>query len=254
MARISNITFGQVAQIADAMKAAGARPTARAVRERIGFGSMGTVHKLLQQWAGKVGGASEDEGEAELPSHITKALMDFIGSEVATAQETLQEELQEAQEEAAALASENERLGKIIEELEQTLADERTTAATIEGKALTLAEEVASWKTQCINERHAAENTRLELAKALLQLEAVPAKDAELATLKAELSTEHEKRINAEKQAAVFEALLTKGSAAMTPVPPASEYRLEICPPDMAPAPRKAKRSRPATVKDAAQA
>lgn len=35
MARTSNITFGQVAQIADAMKAAGNRPTARAVRERI---------------------------------------------------------------------------------------------------------------------------------------------------------------------------------------------------------------------------
>ena len=33
MARTTNITFGQVAAIADAMKAAGTRPTARAVRD-----------------------------------------------------------------------------------------------------------------------------------------------------------------------------------------------------------------------------
>lgn len=117
MARTSNITFGQVAQIADAMKAAGNRPTARAVRERIGSGSMGTIHKLLQQWQGKGSEADEETEAAELPNHIQSALMDFIGTEIATACEPLNEELQAATEEAQQIATENERLENIIERL-----------------------------------------------------------------------------------------------------------------------------------------
>lgn len=117
MARTSNITFGQVAQIADAMKAAGNRPTARAVRERIGSGSMGTIHKLLQQWQGKGSEADEETEAAELPNHIQSALMDLIGTEIATACEPINEELQTAKEEAEQIATENERLENIIERL-----------------------------------------------------------------------------------------------------------------------------------------
>lgn len=112
MARTSNITFGQVAQIADAMKAAGNRPTARAVRERIGSGSMGTIHKLLQQWQGKGSEADEETEAAELPNHIQSALMDFIGTEIATACEPLNEELQVAKSDLEEIALDNERLNR----------------------------------------------------------------------------------------------------------------------------------------------
>lgn len=119
MARTSNITFGQVAQIADAMKAAGNRPTARAVRERIGSGSMGTIHKLLQQWQGKGSEADEETEAAELPNHIQSALMDFIVTEIATACEPLNEELQAIKNEAEQIATENERLCLIIADQEK---------------------------------------------------------------------------------------------------------------------------------------
>jgi chromosome segregation ATPase len=120
MARTSNITFGQVAAIADAMKAAGNRPTARAVRERIGSGSMGTIHKLLQQWSGKGIASDEDEDEGrELPQSIQSALMDFIGTEIATACEPISEELQAAKDATNELAEENERLEKTIDQLEK---------------------------------------------------------------------------------------------------------------------------------------
>ncbi len=122
MARTSNINFGQVAAIADAMKAAGNRPTARAVRERIGSGSMGTIHKFLQQWQGKATGQDDDEDDGrELPSSIQKALLDFIGCEVATACEPLAEELQTARDDLDAIAQENERLTHSIKELERLL-------------------------------------------------------------------------------------------------------------------------------------
>lgn len=110
MARTSNITFAQVAQIADTMKAAGTRPTARAVRERIGSGSMGTIHKLLQQWAGKAAPDDEDGEGPELPSSIASALMDFVSTQVAEACEPLNEELNAARAAADALAEDNERV------------------------------------------------------------------------------------------------------------------------------------------------
>lgn len=123
MARTSNITFGQVAQIADTLKAAGTRPTARAIRERIGSGSMGTIHKLLQQWAGKAA-PDDDDGEGpELPSSIASTLMDFVSTQVAEACEPLLDELRATKEETENLATENERLENVIEKL-QTERDE----------------------------------------------------------------------------------------------------------------------------------
>ena len=50
MARESTITYEQVAEAADNLKAQNLKPTSRAVREALGSGSMATVCKLLQQW------------------------------------------------------------------------------------------------------------------------------------------------------------------------------------------------------------
>ena len=50
MGRDATITPDQVYAIADAIKAEGGKPTLRAVRERLGSGSMGTITKLLQGW------------------------------------------------------------------------------------------------------------------------------------------------------------------------------------------------------------
>lgn len=116
MGRTTNITFGQVAAIADAMKAAGTRPTARAVRERIGTGSMGTIHKLLQQWAGKVAEADEEDDSPELPSSIASTLMDFVSTQVAEACEPLNEELQAAKDAANQIAEDNERMHLAFDE------------------------------------------------------------------------------------------------------------------------------------------
>lgn len=122
MARTTNITFAQVAQIADTMKAAGHRPTARAVRERIGSGSMGTIHNLLQQWQGKT---SEQPVAAVLPDSVATALMEFVQTQIAEACEPLANELEAATEAADALAESNERLCIEIDELKSANAEAR---------------------------------------------------------------------------------------------------------------------------------
>jgi len=51
MGREATISYEQVAAAADTMKAAGSKPTSRAIRERIGnIGSMGTINRHLQAW------------------------------------------------------------------------------------------------------------------------------------------------------------------------------------------------------------
>lgn len=148
MARTSNITFGQVAAIADAMKAAGNRPTARAVRERIGSGSMGTIHKLLQQWQGKGSDADEETEAAELPNHIQSALMDFIGTEIATACEPLNEELQQAKADLEEIALDNERLNRAYDQQSADVERLMSDLGNTKGQLMTIKDEFAEVKTE----------------------------------------------------------------------------------------------------------
>jgi len=77
MAREATITQEQVNAAADAIRASGAKPTARAIRDQLGSGSMATVLKFLQVWqAGQVKPAAQD---VTLPPALTRRLVDFIG-------------------------------------------------------------------------------------------------------------------------------------------------------------------------------
>lgn len=208
MARISNITFGQVAQIADTLKAAGSRPTARAVRERIGSGSMGTIHRLLQQWQGKTSAEDDEQEPSALPDHIQKALMDFIGTEIATACEPLNDELQAAKEAAEDIAQENERMHHAFAqqgaELERTLAD----LAAARGQLQEVKAELSEIKTERDKIRHDYTAALRELDNRERQLEMFATSHQELMLLKEQhrdaLASLHE----TEKNAAVLSAQL----------------------------------------------
>ena len=184
MARTSNITFGQVAQIADAMKAAGNRPTARAVRERIGSGSMGTIHKLLQQWQGKGSEADEETEAAELPNHIQSALMDFIGTEIATACEPLNEELHQAKADLEEIALDNERLNRAYDQqcgdVERLISD----LANAKGQLMTIKDEFAEVKTEKERLQSVVNEQLREIDNLLRQRELFAALPHELSMLK----------------------------------------------------------------------
>mgnify|MGYP003377969120 CR=1 FL=1 len=53
MPREASITYDQVSNYAEAIKAEGGKPTPRLIRDRHGSGSFGTIHKLFQQWEAK---------------------------------------------------------------------------------------------------------------------------------------------------------------------------------------------------------
>jgi len=207
MARTSNITFGQVAQIADAMKAAGTRPTARAVRERIGSGSMGTIHNLLKQWQGNGSNAEETEA-AELPEHIQAALMDFIGTEIATACEPLNDELQAAKAAADDIAQENERLHHAFAQQGTELESNLAALAVARGQLQEVKAELSEIKTERDKIRHDYTAALRELDNRERQLEMFAGSHQELLVLKEQhrdaLASLHE----TEKNAAVLSAQL----------------------------------------------
>lgn len=204
MGREATITPEQVYAIADAIKAEGGKPTLRAVRERLGTGSMGTIAKLLQSW--KAGQERQAAAELALPPALQRAVLDFMAAELSAARAPLEAELAEQQQTAADLAAENERQADTIESQADALEVLAQEKAAAEGKAGQLADDLEGAKEDAGRERQAAEAARTELAKATLRLEAMPRLEADLAAIRAELDRERKGRIEAEQQAAVLAA------------------------------------------------
>lgn len=204
MGREATITPEQVHAIADAIKAEGGKPTLRAVRERLGSGSMGTVATLLQQW--RSGQERQTATNLVLPPSLQRVILEFMAAELSAARAPLEAELAEQQQAAADLAAENERQTGTIEGQASALEALAAEKATAEGKAEQLAADLAGAKEEAIRERQAAEQARTELAKAMLRLEAMPRLEDDLAVIRAELARERKGRIEAEQLAAVLAA------------------------------------------------
>lgn len=207
MGREATITPEQVHAIADAIKAEGGKPTLRAVRERLGSGSMGTVATLLQQW--RSGQERQTATNLVLPPSLQRVILEFMAAELSAARAPLEAELAEQQQAAADLAAENERQTGTIEGQASALEALAAEKATAEGKAEQLTADLAGAKEEAIRERQAAEQARTELAKAMLRLEAMPRLEEDLAVMRAELAKERQGRIEAEQQAAVLAAQKT---------------------------------------------
>lgn len=201
MTREATITQEQVNAAADAIRAGGAKPTARAVREAVGSGSMATVLKLLQVW--QSGQARVEEGPVVLPVGLQRALVDFIAQEVAGAKAGLQSDLVVAQQANGDLIAESERQSSTIELQAEALESAQAEKAELAGRLAQVESELARATENVDGERQAAELARTELAKAQLRLDALPRIEAEVDRLRAELATERTAKVAAEQAAAV---------------------------------------------------
>ena len=204
MGREATVTYEQIAGIADSIQAAGGKPTLRAVRERVGGGSMGTLNRLLQEWRG--GQVRRTTADLTLPPALQRVILDFMRTEIAAAKAPLETEVAEHQAAAADLATENERQTETIRDLSAQVEAVTAEKAGIEGKAAQMAADLATARDEIARERQAAEAARVELAKAQLRLEGLPRLEAEIDALRAERDRERQGRIQAEQEAAVLKA------------------------------------------------
>ncbi|MDD5330262.1 MAG: DNA-binding protein [Sulfuricella sp.] len=202
MSREATITQEQVNAAADAIRASGAKPTARGIRDQLGTGSMATVLKFLQvRQSGQVKPAAQD---VILPLALTRALVDFIGQEVAQARAGLEAELATAQQSQADLIGESERQAAMIEAQGEALDLAHAEKAELQGKLGLMETDLATVRDEAARERQTAEAARTDLAKAQLRLEALPRIEVEADRLRGELDAERRARAEAEQKAAVL--------------------------------------------------
>jgi len=204
MPREATITFDQVASIADAIKAAGGKPTSRAIREQHGSGSLGTIQKLLQQW--EAGQVRQVESTLTLPPALQRAILDFMSQEMTVARADLEGRLADAQQATQDLATENERQVDEIDGLQADLAEANSVRSALEGKAGQLESDLAMARDEIARERAAAEAARTELAKAQLRLEAMPRLEADLEAVRADFAQERAARVDADRKLAGAES------------------------------------------------
>lgn len=208
MGRESVITQEEVNVVADQLRATGAKPTARAVREALGGGSMATVLKHLQVWQGRQ--VRPPEAQAVLPVGLQRALVDFIAQEVASAKVTLETDLVTAQQANQDLIAESERLAAALEREQSTVESLQADKAELSGRLGQLTKDLDDVRAEAAAQREAAEHARTEKAKLELRLEGVPRLEAEIERLKAALESERSAKVVAEQQAAVAQARLDK--------------------------------------------
>lgn len=204
MPREATINYDQVAAIADTIKASGGKPNPRQIRERHGSGSLGTIHKLFQQWEAKQ--AHHVETATTLPAGLQRAILEFMSQEVAAARAELESKLAEATQVANDLAAENERQLVQMEAMENVLAEVQEERASFAGRAAQLETDLVAARDDATRERQSAEGARTELAKALLRLESMPILEKENQRLRDALELERTARTDAERSTASAEA------------------------------------------------
>jgi chromosome segregation ATPase len=215
MPRESSITQAQVDAAADAIKAEGGRPTSRNLRERLGTGSMGTLHRMLQHWQDSQ--ARQVETTLTLPPAMQRSILDFLGQEIAAAKAGLEASLAECRQAATDLATENERQGAQIVSQTTALAELATENATQRGRIEQLdaetvrtkheaAMQVEAAEARAHSEQQAREAAQVAQAKAELRLEALPRIEEESNRRQTALDAERLARTDAERLAATAEA------------------------------------------------
>ena len=208
MAREATITQDEVNVAANQLKAAGTQPTARAVREALGIGSMATVLKLLQVW--KSGQAKVADVPATIPAGLHKALMEFVGQEVAANRAAVEAELVASQQANGDLISESERQTEMISRLDSLVETLQGEKAELSGRLSQLKTELEELRKTAAENHQAAEAARTEQAKLQLRLEGIPRLEAEVEQLKGLLESERAARTEAEQASAVAVARLEK--------------------------------------------
>lgn len=212
MAR-TGITYEQVEQAANALVAAGKNPTIAAVREALGTGSAGTIHRFLTQY--REAAPVAHKPARDVPEGLQAALVAEIDRAAAGARAEVEEKLLQTRQEADTLSADLEAMESERDELAEQVAALTTERDTLAGKAAQQAADLADQAQRIEREQQAAESARVELATARLKIEAQGEKQAELAAeverLRAGLFQATEGLHAARQEAAVLAAKL--GSA-----------------------------------------
>jgi len=200
MTRESTITYDQVTAAATIIEAAGNKPTARAVREALGNGSMTTVLKHLQQRSAGKPNVAHIVNDTTTPA-IARAIAAEIAAQVQTATKAAEAALTELQAETDAVIKESEDRGRDVEKFMDETEGLKKTLAILGGKTEQILDDLGET-------RYRLEQTAAALNRAEVRLEAMPDLHAEILRLRNALDAESKDKAAAELKAAVLAAKL----------------------------------------------
>lgn len=205
MARVG-ITKEQVFAAANQLVAQGTHPSINAVRDVLGTGSNGTIHKHLKEWTDAR--PTQKAPEFVLPVELTNSLGKVIEQEKAKAAKEVEDKLAQVQAQADTLADDVERLEAQLDaeqEAAAALTAERDEQAATIG-ALRL--ELRQLELHLQGEQQAKNAAHLEVAGARLKLEAQGKEITELTTALTEARKTAETAESAKRDAEAQRAAL----------------------------------------------
>lgn len=211
MPREPKITQEDVNSVADRIAATGKTPGARAVRDALGAGSMATVLKHLRIWHSRQ--EKPETAEIIFPRKLQHILAEFIAQTVASAKTELAIELSTEQQTIGILIAESDRQAETIEYLAGQLKTLETEKAVLAAQLLELATHLKNARQQEDHQRQAAERARTDQATLQVRFEVLPAREAEIVSLREALEVERTARITAERKTAIASARLDKTEA-----------------------------------------
>lgn len=202
------VTYEQVAAAADELVGEGAKPTNRAVRERLKGGSPNRVLIFLNQWKART--PQPAAPRRELPNVIVNRLQEELARVAAEARAEIEAELVEAQTVAADLADAGEKVEGERDALIAQVAALTSERDVLAGKTAEQSAELERLAEELDQRQQTVENARIEVAQERLRTEGLrqqlEQQQPELARLRAELDREHQARIEAQREQASLAA------------------------------------------------
>ena len=221
---MAKVTFESVAQAAESLMADQAEVSVRGIQRELGkiysadgspFGSPNVILPFLREW--RSGRRPISASDIALDESISLAIirqMKKVAGDAAAAAETrataAEQDMQASIE--AGLASE-QRIEELTVEVETLRASLNKSVALVETLRADFEKEdeisrkkIIEWAEDCGKERDRANAALQELGKAQARAEAVPALEATIAKLQADLDAERTARAAAEQRAAVADA------------------------------------------------
>lgn len=204
------ITSEEVDAVADGILATGENPTNRKVKEILGKGSDGTIHKYLSAW--RVKRAQLTTPVVELPGVLLGALRDFEERVRAEERATYEARLVITMAEADDLATQLEATEEGLAAAELALSALRDENSALSAKNSSQETEIVQLKSDLDRAHNATELARTETAKSTNMLRVREEKIAELVQtnkrMQEELDAAQQALIASEKGLAVANAKL----------------------------------------------
>lgn len=162
------------------------RPTLRAVRERLGRGSLGTIQRHLA--------SLQDHAESALPAEavpdaVTKAILGFVQERIAAAGVAAAERRADAEEAVKSLAEANEAAEHALEAERDNFARLRQECDVRAGRIAELEESVRVAREEARREASARESAEIRVARLEVQLERLPQTELALSDLQSRMAT-----------------------------------------------------------------